>query len=275
MVRQPSAIDSDGRAGPGARVGRTRGPKAALALLACLAAGPGLAQDIEPAAIDALRAMGRHLAMLQRFEVTADTAMEVVLDSDQKLLIGGTVFYQVRRPDGLRIDLATDVVHRELYYDGKTAAYVSPDEGYYALIEDPPPTIADLLAQAAGRHGLSFPAADLFAWGGPDEPVDQIHEAFLVGPAMIGDVPVNHWAFRGPDQDWELWIRRDDPPLPLRASLVDRDELARPRFTTSFAWKEQAEIPDAVFSFAPAEGAKQIMLGSVPVEGTTQQGDKP
>ncbi|MBD9527571.1 DUF2092 domain-containing protein [Paracoccus sp. PAR01] len=228
-------------------------------LLAATLSGPAFAQDpIEPAAIEALHAMGAHLAGLQTFALTSQTEMEVVLDDDQKLLIGGTVQYQVQRPDHMRIDLKTDVIDRQLYYDGKTVSYVSPTEGYYAQIENAPPTIKEVLDYTADTYSVSFPAADLFQWGTKDEPIDQIKEAFKVGTATINGAQTDHWAFRTDDQDWEVWLRTDGTSLPARISVVDRQDDARPRFVATYSWDEQAKPASDIFTYQPPEGAKQI-----------------
>lgn len=245
-------------------------------ILAITAAGvmalPAIAQElrIEPASVEALRRMGDYLAGLQAFELSSATELEVVLDTDQKLLIGGTVHYLVRRPDRLRIDLVTDVVNRQFYYDGRTASYVAPEEGFYAQVDGVPGTIKEMLEQAAQTYSLTFPLADLFAWGTPEAPVDKLREGFHVGRAEIGGVAAEHWAYRGEDQDWEIWIRAEGDPLPLRISSVDRDELTRPRFLATLDWTVPAAVNEADFTYVPAAGATHI-----PLTVSTEEEDKP
>ncbi len=229
-----------------------------------LTAGAAFAQErpakeprIEPESIEALKKMGDHLQSLQSFSLKATTAAEVILDTDQKLEIGGTATYDVKRPNRLRIDLATDVVHGELVYDGKTLVYASPDKGVYAQVPAPA-TIKDTLEQAAQKYNLSFPLADLFSWGTPDAPIDLIREGFFVGHAYVGDKEADHWADRGPDQDAEIWIATQGNPLPLKISLVDREDMTRPRITSVLEWTENATIADDTFVYKPGEGAQKI-----------------
>ncbi|MDE1187113.1 MAG: DUF2092 domain-containing protein [Pantoea sp.] len=212
---------------------------------------------IEPASIEALKKMGDHLQTLQNFTIKADTTSEVVLDDEQKLEIGGEATYEVKRPDHLRIDLITDVVHGQLVYDGKTLIYASPDQKTYAQVPAPP-TIKETLEKAAQRYNLQFPLADLFAWGTRDAPINIIREGFLVGHAAVDGKQTAHWAFRGPDQDAEIWIATEGSPLPLKISLVDRQENTRPRITTVLHWTENADIPADTFEYKPAEGSAKI-----------------
>lgn len=228
-------------------------------LLVAEAMGQNLPPEplIEPASIEALQNMGKHLQDLKTFSLKATTTTEVVLDNDQKLEIGGTATYEVRRPDRLRIDLATDTVHGELVYDGKTIVYASPDQNVYAQVPAPA-TIKETLEEAAQKYKLAFPLADLFSWGTDDAPLDLIKEGFLVGHAYVDGKETEHWAYRGLDQDAEIWIAKDGSGLPLKISLVDKDDLTRPRITSILEWTENPAIADDVFSYKPAEGASKI-----------------
>ncbi|MDP9730974.1 UNVERIFIED_ORG: hypothetical protein QE446_000827 [Rhizobium sp. SORGH_AS260] len=170
---------------------------------------------IEPESVEALKKMGEHLQSLQVFSLNATTTTEVVLDTDQKLEIGGT---------------AT------------------------------PATIKDTLEEAAQKYSLTFPLADLFSWGTPDAPIDIIREGFFVGHTYVNGKEADHWAFRGPDQDAEIWIATEGSPLPLKISLVDREDMARPRITSVLEWTENATIADDVFQYRPGEGAQKIQF---------------
>jgi hypothetical protein len=214
-------------------------------------------ERLAPPSVQALEKMGRHLQSLQKFSVSALTSVEVVLDTDQKLEIGGDVSYSVERPDKLRIDLQTDVVKGEFIYDGKTFTYVSPQENTYAQAPAPA-TISETLAEAAQKYHLTFPLADLFAWGTPDAPIGALVEGFKVGTATVNGKLTDHWAYRTQDQDFEIWIAQDDKPLPLKVSLVDRDDLARPRMTAILTWNEQPDIPAAAFAFTPQPDARKL-----------------
>ncbi|WEK49668.1 MAG: DUF2092 domain-containing protein [Candidatus Kaistia colombiensis] len=220
---------------------------------------------IEPASIAALTRMGDHLASLKSFEIDTRSSMEVV-DGDQKLSIEGGGTYAVQRPDRLKIDMRTDSLRREFIYDGKTVTYVAPNENFYATF-DAPPTIKETLREAAQKYDLAFPLADLFNWGTKDAPIDQIKEGFHVGKAYIGGEETDHWAFRGRDQDWEVWIRTEGTPVPLKLSLVDRLEPTAPRFSVELNWTEAKVFPDDTFTYTPPAGAAKITFAK---EGAAQ-----
>src|SRR5690606_21067293 len=147
--------------------------------------------------------MGKHLREMQKFSIRAQTSVEVVLDTDQKLEVGGEVTYRVEQPDKLRIDLQTDVVTSEFIYNGKTFVYSSPKDNSYVQVSAPA-TIKETLEEAAQKYHLTFPLADLFAWGTPDAPIGDIVEGFKVGTATINGKLTDHWAYRTYDQDFEV-----------------------------------------------------------------------
>ncbi|WP_371835351.1 MULTISPECIES: DUF2092 domain-containing protein [Ochrobactrum] len=219
--------------------------------------GEAASDRIEPASIQALENMGKHLQSLQKFSLNSQTSVDAVLDTDQKLEFGGEVSYEVERPNKLRIDLKTDVVQGEFIYNGTTLTYVSPSNNTYAQAPAPA-TIKETLEEAAQKYHLTFPLADLFAWGTPDAPIGEIAEGFHVGNAMVNGKPTDHWAYRTGDQDFEVWIASDGPPLPLKVSLVDRDDQTRPRMTAVLNWNETPDIQASAFEFTPPADAQKL-----------------
>ncbi|MBS0526821.1 MAG: DUF2092 domain-containing protein [Proteobacteria bacterium] len=204
-----------------------------------------------------MKRMGRHLASLESFEIGATLSIEYVLDNNQKILVGGTSRYRVRRPDRLRIDLSTDVLDRVFQYDGKDLVVTAPKEKYFARLAARP-TVRETLAWAAQTFGIEVPLADLFDWAAADPPEAEIREGFLVGKSHVGGVECDHWAFREADADWEIWIRTGDAPLPLKLSIINTADSALPRYDAVLSWPETGDFPDAIFIEPPVPDAKRI-----------------
>jgi hypothetical protein len=212
---------------------------------------------LEPESIAALKRMGQHLVSLRSFEIEATISIEYVLDNNQKILIGGTSHYRVRRPDRLRIDLSTDVLERIFQYDGKDFVVTAPKENFFARL-DAKPTVRETLAWVAQTFGVEVPLADLFDWGTAEAPEAEIREGFNVGRARVGGVECEHWAFREAEADWEIWIRTGDAPLPLKLSIINTTDPALPRYAAVLSWTESGEFPDSIFTQPPAPDAKRI-----------------
>lgn len=219
-------------------------------------------QLVDPKSISALERMGSYLVSMKSFELRAATAVEVVLDNEQKIQVHGLVHYLVRTPDRLKANIVTDTLHREIYYDGRTVTFAAPEEGFHATA-DAPPTIRAMLAAIVRDYGLTMPLTDLFDWGTANAPVGEIEEGFLVGDSVIEGVSCDHWAFRMDDLDWEIWIQKEGPPLPRKFSIVDRTDRALPRYEATLDWVPDMPIGSDLFTFhAPGES---VLIGFLPL----------
>lgn len=210
-------------------------------------------------ALDALAATGAYLRTLKSFSMRADTTIDEVLQSGQKLQFGGTVEYRVVMPDRLRLEIRSDRQHRDLIYDGRTLTMVAPRLKYYATVPAPR-TIAELVRVADRDHGIALPIADLFLWGGPDDGRADITEAAYIGPARIAGTACDHYAFRQEGVDWQLWIRTGAQPLPCRLVITTLDEPEQPQFAATFRWDLAAKPQASNFAYRPPAGASRIVM---------------
>lgn len=228
------------------------------------------ADVIEPAAIEALNAMGAYLAALKNFDLKSTYESELVLDNGQKVDIGGTAAYEVQRPTGLKGELVGDLGSRNFIYDGKLLTVVSPTDEVYGQV-DVAPTIKKMLEQVAYHLSIELPLSDLFDYGTDDSVINGITEGFLVSAATIGGKPTKHWAFRTEGKDFEVWIADGDAPLPVKIVIDNDMEPTRPRFEANLEWTTDATPAAADFAFTPPAGYQQIdFLPATSVEEKTK-----
>jgi len=246
--------------------------RAAVAIVvACVTAAPGaaLAQqattkpapagEIEPKAIEALKTMGAYLRTLKTFTVRSETTIDEVLDTGQKVQFGGTVEYRVRAPNRLRADVNSDRKQRQYFYDGKTMTVYGPRNKYYASVPASG-TIGELVQAAEQKHGLDLPLSDLFLWGTDKAGLDDIKSAAYIGPARVGGIDCDHYAYRQQDVDWQLWIQRGKTPLPCKMVITTTQEASQPQYVALLKWDLAPRLDDAVFKFAPPKDAKRIVF---------------
>ena len=162
-----------------------------------------------------------------------------------------------RRPDRLRAEVISDRKHRQFFYDGKTLTLYSPRLGYYATVRAPP-RIRDLADTISKRYGLELPLVDLFYWGTNRSGVQQIREAIDVGPSRIDGVDTEHYAFRQPDLDWQIWIERGPKPLPKKLLLTTIKEPSQPQHLMKMTWDLKPVHSERSFIFVPPKGSKKI-----------------
>jgi hypothetical protein len=215
------------------------------------------ANVINPEAIQALKTMGLYLRSLKSFTVRAESTTDEVLDSGQKIQFASTVDLRARLPDRLRMDVKSDNKQRELYYNGKTVTQYAPRLKYYASVATPG-TVRETLVVAASKYDLTVPLADLFFWATDKASLDDITAGLYVGPAHVGGLACDHYAFRQEGIDWQIWIQSGKTPLPCKLLITSADLPSQPQYTTTLHWDVNTAIDDKTFTFVPPKGAQKI-----------------
>jgi len=215
--------------------------------------------DIDPEAISALSAMGAYLRTLSSFEVVGRATTETVMDDGMKLQFDSTSNLKVRRPDRLQVDIANDRKQRQIFYDGKSVTVYGPRLKYYATVAAPP-TLRETVDALGAKYGIELPLADLFYWGTEQAPVSDISAAHYIGPATVGSLKAEHYAYRQEGVDWQVWIQAGKTPLPLKLAITASAEPGEPTHTAWLRWNLAPRFTDATFSFRPPSGAMKIAL---------------
>ena len=231
-------------------------PQAATGPAATTAATAGPAK-VEPAAVEALAKMSAYLRTLQAFQITLQTQRDDVDIYGQSITLSGDATYRVRRPDAMAIDLALPSATRKYVYDGKIVTVFDPPTGYYAQFAAPP-TIKATLQLALDKYGVTLPLSDLFTWTEGDPRADVLTSAHFVGKTQVNGQNANHYAFRQPGIDWQIWIADGDKPAPLRVALVASDDPARPKFQADLTWDTTPQFNADAFTFTPPANARKV-----------------
>src|SRR4029434_1671620 len=105
---------------------------------------------IDPQAEKLLKRMSDYLAGRQQFSLKAESTLEVVLTSGQKLQFASPATASVWRPNRLRADRKGDIVNQEFFYDGKNLTLYNPKENLYATTAAPP-TLYQIVSSGRGH----------------------------------------------------------------------------------------------------------------------------
>ena len=221
---------------------------------------PSIQRDAK--AIEALTSMGKYLRSLKAFSLHADTAIDEVLTTGQKIQFAGSLDYTVEFPNRLRAEVRSDRRTRDYIYDGKAFTQYSPRMNYYATVAAPG-TLTELVQVANQKYGLPLPLADLFLWGTDKAGVDDITSAAYFGPARIGGKECGHYAYRQSDVDWQIWIERGARPLPCKIVITTTDEPSQPQYAATLKWNSAPKLQPSTFAFAPPKDAKRIEMATV------------
>jgi hypothetical protein len=215
--------------------------------------------DIEPGAIAALNKMGTYLRSLKALQVRAETYKEDVLVDGQKIQFASVTDLLAQAPNRLMAEINSDLEVRRYLYDGKTFTLVDPVANYYATVPAPPTTV-ELINRLEEKYGMDIPFADLFRWGGPNSRVSEITSAEDIGPGQVGGTTCEHYAFRQPGLDWQIWIQLGDYPLPRKIVLTTTTDEAKPQFSAIYTWNLAPSFNEDTFSFTPPPDSHKIVL---------------
>lgn len=213
---------------------------------------------VEPQAEKLLRRMSDYLASRQQFTLKAESTLEAVLTSGQKLQYDSPATLMVSRPNKLRAHRKGDITNQEFFYDGKTLTLYNPRENLYATTAAPA-TLDETLDFAREKLDIIAPAAELLYKNAAERMLKESTSGFVVGPSVVAGVKSTHLAFRGAEVDWQIWIEDGNKPLPRKFILTSKKVSGEPQFTVLIRnWDIAPKLTDREFSFTAPKVAKKI-----------------
>ena len=244
----------------------------AIMILAGLPAlGHAQPAGIDPQAEKILRRMSDYLASRPQFTLKAESTLEVVLTSGQKIQFDSPATLEVSRPNKLRAHRKGDLANQEFFYDGKTLTLYNPRENLYATTAAPS-TIDETLDFAREKLDIIAPASELLYKNAAEKMLKESSSGFVVGPSVVAGVKSTHLAFRGAEVDWQIWIEDGDKPLPRKFILTSKKVAGEPQFTVLIRnWDVAPKLTNQEFSFTPPKGAKKIEFLQLTAEAAKQK----
>ncbi|KAF0813327.1 hypothetical protein IGB42_02256 [Andreprevotia sp. IGB-42] len=240
--------------------------KLLFVLLAPLASSAWAADDapaednpINPKVIDKLVQVGQYLRSLPKFKVDAQITRDVVLETGQKIKVGGTSQVVVDGRSRLYASLESDTQNRRYFFNGKKFTQYSPALKYYGTV-DAPETLSEALHQFEEHYGLRLPMEDLFLLGQDQSQLDALTAAAYVGSSSINGKQCDHLAFRQEGADWQLWVSHSDKPLPCKLVITTTEDTSYPEYSAVYSWNLKPDTNAASFTFKPAKGDVAISI---------------
>jgi len=220
------------------------GPIAA-GLLTAMPAGAGWAQT--PQVEDLVRSMARTLAEAQAISVHVEKTFDVVTVTGLKIQYSGAVDLEVRRPDRLYVSYGDDMSAKEAWYDGTRFTLHDHLANVYGHLPARS-NIDETLDALKAEYGVLLPLAELLSSDAYDQFAGKVIDKVYVGQHDVGGQPAHHVIFSGETADWQLWIRTDGTPLPLKMVVTRTDIPEQPQHIFLFSdWNLAADLPDEDF----------------------------
>jgi len=222
------------------------------------AANPQVKWELEPKAVEILKAMSSRLAAARTLRFTAVVSYESPSKLGPALVYTTKSDVVLQRPNKLRVITSADGPPSEFYYDGKTITAFSPKDDL-AAVADAPPTIDGALKAAYDLGETYFPFTDVVVadpWG---DLASDVKLAFYVGQShVVGGTTTDIVAYASDTVFAQIWIGADDK-LPRMMRAVYRHDPSRLRHSMELSgWRLGVAVPAGTFTSSAAIKAKRI-----------------
>ena len=222
------------------------------------AANPQVKWELEPKAVDILKAMSSRLAAARSMRFTAVVSYESPSKLGPALVYTTKSDVVLQRPNKLRVITSADGPPSEFYYDGKTITAFSPKDDL-AAVADAPPTIDGALKAAYDLGETYFPFTDVVVADPYGDIAGDIKLAFYVGQShVVGGTTTDIVAYASDTVFAQIWIGADDK-LPRMMRAVYRHDPSRLRHSMELSgWRLGVAVPAGTFTSSAAIKAKRI-----------------
>jgi hypothetical protein len=236
-----------------------QGPKASKSAKAMKKeAAPPVRMELEPKAIELLKAASSRLAAARTMSFTALVTYESPSRLGTPLAYMTKSEVTLQRPDKLRVITPGDGPATEFYYDGKTMTAYAPAENL-AAVAVAPPTIDAMLKAAYDSAATYFPFSDVIVSDPYKDISDGLVLAFTIGQStVVGGTKTDMVAFADKDTFVQIWIGTEDK-LPRMIRAVYRSDPVRLRHQLELTnWQIDPAVPADAFGSAKAAKANPM-----------------
>ena len=224
----------------------------------------GLKFELEPKALDILKAASDKLAAAKTLSFTAVATYESPARTGQPLAYTSLYGVVLERPNKLRVVSPGDGPPSEFYYDGKTVMAYSPDTNLMAVAQAPP-TIDEMMKAAFDVAAIYFPFTDLIVADPYRDLSEGLRVAFYMGQShAVGGTATDIVVVANDAVQAQIWIGAEDH-LPRMYRATYFDEPGNYRHTVTFSnWSLDAPMAPGVFTSERAAKAPRMQFAAPP-----------
>lgn len=232
-------------------------------------AGAPAAAAIDPSPVidlraeEALKKMSKTLADAKAFRFVAEQEFDVLDATGMKLQHDRRLEVRVARPNRVMAVARGRGWDRSYTYDGAQVTLMDRHAKTYSQVPFSG-SVGQMLETMSAKYGLSVPTGDFLFDDVFAALTDGMRIGRYVGKATIGGKECDHVAFSGDDVDWQLWIARDGPALPVKFVVVRKADAGAPQFQARFTeWKLSDSLDDADLKLDLPTDFEKLELASV------------
>jgi hypothetical protein len=203
--------------------------------------------QLEPKAIEVLKAVGNRLAAAQTVSVVAVETLEGLRSPTVLPVSANRSEVILQRPDKMRVIVSGEGTRRsEVYCNGKTMLTYSPDEKAL-VIAKAPPTINECLKDAYKASAIDSPFVDLIVADPDSNVIPALTRATYVGQSRFAEETTDVVTYSGGNVFLKMWVGKDNLPRRLQAVYVDEPNRLR-RSVVISDWKIDVPVRPEVFT---------------------------
>lgn len=162
-------------------------------------------------------------------------------------------------PDKMHVHKNGEKGQEGFWYNGKEVSYYSYDQNNFVRIQAPETTLATIDTLNA-VYGSEIPAADFFYPAFTDDLLEAFPTILYLGKKSVGDDNCFHIKASNEEMEVQFWISDKAYILPVRYSIVYKNN-SNLQYETHFTnWDLNPVIPASVFEFMPPKNAKSIKI---------------
>jgi hypothetical protein len=226
-----------------------------LCALICCPVGSVSAQDSQ--ATELLQAMSAEIASLDRFVVSGDGYVDARLDAGQIIEQSMDATMRVSRPGAIRITNRDAESTKEIHFNEGVLTVYSQRENFYAQI-DLPAGIDAAANFAVNELDIDVPMLDFVFNDVGSHLLEDAQSVVYLGLSRFRDRVYHHIGIRTAENDFQIWIAAEGPPLPGKMSISEKWDGGAPRSVFFFSWDTEPDFGQKSLRFEPPANAVRI-----------------
>ncbi len=222
-------------------------------------------KDVDPLALDVLRAVTQPIEQAQSFSFRALVSEEDMGTDGQIITFFHTVDVTVQRPDKIRLVFKGMGQQVEFYGDDASVTMYAPGAKLYTTLPTKKTldeTLADLREKGVDMPIGPFLRSDLY------EMVSKsVMTGYVIGRVNVFDDELHQLAFTAPDADFQLWVKGGPNPRIVRSEVISKKLDGKPRTIIQFLdWDLTPKVDADEFKFSKPADAHEISMLSAELQ---------
>jgi len=220
-------------------------------------------RDVDPLALDVLRAVCQPLVQAQNLSFRALVSEEEVASNGQIVTFFHTVDITAQRPNKVHLVFKGRGEQVDFFDDGNgTVTMYAPGPKLYTTFSSK--TTIDEMVESLNAKGEvlaigPFLRSDIYkvATAG-------LITGYVIGRVKIYDQDVHQLAFSASDADFQLWVTGGEAPRFVRSEVVNKQLEGKPRTIVQFLdWNLSPMVSADEFTFNKPDDAQKIEMLSI------------